>query len=255
VDTSSLIDTLRIEGGLLADAAGRAEVTATVPTCPGWTVRDLLLHVGGVHRWATMVVGDRCTGPVDIDQPYDIVAELPADDGLLAWFRAGHADLVRTLSEAPADTECWAFLPAPSPLAFWARRQAHETTVHRTDAEAAAHATTTPVTTPVAADGVDELLTCFVSGRNRRLRANRGWTLLVHATDVATRWRVRVGPELPRVDRVTEDVPADWSVAGPAASLYLALWNRRPWTDLTVTGGTSAELADRWASGVHVRWA
>ena len=29
---------------------------ASVPTCPGWTVRDLLAHQGMVHRWATAVV-------------------------------------------------------------------------------------------------------------------------------------------------------------------------------------------------------
>jgi uncharacterized protein (TIGR03083 family) len=253
MDVPSLLGALRAQGELLGDAAARAELTAPVPTCPGWTVRDLLLHVGGVHRWAATVVGRARTEPIDIDQPYDVADQLPDDDGLLAWFRVGHADLVRTLELAPADLTCWTFLPAPSPLAFWARRQTHETTVHRTDAEAATGAVT-PVPADVALDGIDELLTCFVSGRNRRLRARTPRTLHVHATDVAAHWLVRIGPDRPHAQRVTGEITADDMVAGPAADLFLALWNRTPWDGLTTEGASAAELAQRWASGVYVRW-
>jgi uncharacterized protein (TIGR03083 family) len=253
MDTTSLIGVLRAQGELLGDAAERAELTAAVPTCPGWTVRDLLLHVGGVHRWAAIVVGEARTEPIDIEQPYDIVDELPDDEGLLAWFRAGHSGLVDTLEQAPADVACWAFLPAPSPLAFWARRQVHETTVHRADADAAAGRRTS-VPAEAAADGIDELLTCFVSGRNRRLRAKTARTLHVHATDVDAHWLVRIGPDRPQVERVTGEVTADDSVAGPAEDLYLALWNRKPWDGLATTGATPAELAQLWSSGVYVRW-
>jgi hypothetical protein len=42
---------------LLADAA-EADLTDPVPTCPGWTVADLLRHHGGVCRWATAIVRD-----------------------------------------------------------------------------------------------------------------------------------------------------------------------------------------------------
>ncbi len=252
--TSALIDTLRTQGESLADTAAATELTAPVPTCPGWTLRDLLLHVGGVHRWAATVVRERRAAPVVIDQPYDIVDELPDDDGLVAWFRDGHADLVATLRAAPGDVACWSFLPASSPLAFWARRQAHETAVHRADADAAARRAPAPIEPAAAEDGIDELLTCFVANRNRRLRDKTGWTLRMHATDVDARWLVRVGPELPQAERVDAGVHADVTVAGQAAVLYLALWNRRPWDRLTVTGSTAAELADRWSSGVHVRW-
>jgi uncharacterized protein (TIGR03083 family) len=254
VRTPELIDTLSAQGRLLADTADGADLTADVPTCPGWTLRDLLLHIGGVHRWAATVVRERRAGPIDIEQPYDIVAELPGDDGLVAWYRAGHAGLVATLRAAPADVACWSFLPAASPLAFWARRQAHETTVHRVDAEAAAGRAPTPVDPSVAEDGIDELLTCFVAGRNRRLRDETGWTLRVDATDVAARWLVRVGPDLPMAERVTTAVPADVVASGDATAVYLALWHRAPWAELAVTGWPEAELARRWASGVHVRW-
>jgi uncharacterized protein (TIGR03083 family) len=82
----------------------------------------------------------------------------PADDGALVdWFREGHAGLVRRLEAAPPDLACWSFLPAPTPLAFWARRQAHETAIHRADAQGSGGAVT-PFQPAFAADGLDELL-------------------------------------------------------------------------------------------------
>ena len=73
------------------------------------------------------------------------------------------------LRSAPADLECWTFLPADSPLAFWARRQAHETTIHRVDVESIS-ASLTPLDAQLSADGIDELLFGFAS-RGRKLRA------------------------------------------------------------------------------------
>lgn len=256
MDVASLVAELRTQGQLLADAAERAELTDPVPTCPGWHVRDLLLHVGGVHRWAATFVREGRLDPLSLDQPYDIVEHLPSDDGLVDWFRTGHADLVRTLTEAPTDVACWAFLPAPSPLAFWARRQTHETTVHRIDADGATGpGTSAPVDPVLAEDGIDELLTCFVSGRTRRLRAKTERSLLVHTTDTDARWLVRIGPERPRAERADGTTTADDTVEGPARALYLALWNRSPWDALTVTGrSTPGELAELWSAGVHVRW-
>ena len=64
----------------------------------------------------------------------------PPDAELAAGSRQGCAALADALAAAPADLECWTFLRAPSPLAMWARRQAHETAIHRVDAELAAGA-------------------------------------------------------------------------------------------------------------------
>lgn len=87
-------------------------------------------------------------------------------------------------------------------------------------------------------------MTGFVSGRNRRLRGRRQATLRLHAADGDAAWLVR--------ERVTGHEAADTTVSGAAASLYLALWHRAPWTGLTVTGNDA--IADQWVSCVHVRW-
>ena len=155
------IDALQREGRLLAAAATQTELDAPIPTCPDWRMRDLVRHVGGVHRWATGYVGDRRTEVWDVDLD-DIVGTWPADLDLIDWFREGHTRLVHTLASAPPDLDCFTFLAAPSPLAMWARRQAHETAMHRVDAESPG-STITKFHPTFAADGVDELLSCFIT--------------------------------------------------------------------------------------------
>ena len=137
LDVPGYVGALRRQGELLAGAAQRAGLAAGVPSCPGWAVRDLLKHTGYVHRWATGFVAEGLTSPAGASEE-EILSEGPADAELPGWFREGHAALVQALGAAGPGLNCWAFLAAPSPLAFWARRQAHETAIHRMDAEQAA---------------------------------------------------------------------------------------------------------------------
>ncbi len=129
------IAALRREGDLLAAAAESSDLGVMIPTCPDWRLRDMVRHIGGVHRWATAHVAQQRTQPIGQEEEDALMAAWPEDDALIAWFRAGHAALVHALITASPDLACWTFLDAPSPLAFWARRQAHETGIHRADAE------------------------------------------------------------------------------------------------------------------------
>ena len=111
VDIPAHIDALRVEGGRMADAAARTHPDDAVPTCPDWTVRDLVRHTGGVHRWATGFVRGR-TEPLDADLD-EVVGTWPADAELAGWLGQGCADLADALAAAPDDLQCWTFLPAP----------------------------------------------------------------------------------------------------------------------------------------------
>jgi uncharacterized protein (TIGR03083 family) len=230
---------LDAEGRMLADAAAEAGVDAKVPTCPGWQVRDLLRHTGAVHVWAAAFVREGITEP----RP---MGEEPGLDGaeLVAWYRDSHRRLVDTLAEAPADVECWTFHPAPnpSPLAFWTRRQAHETTVHRFDAQAAAGVRPAPVDEEFAADGIDELLRGFHARPRSQVRTDEPRLLRVRASEPDAVWSVRLSAAEPPVTTLGEDGPADTELSGPARELYLALWNRAPVP--RVTGDTA--LATLW---------
>ena len=98
---------------------------------------DLLRHTGYIHRWATRHVTECPDHVLDGPPEEEILRGGAPDPELLGWFRAGHAALVETLTTADPALECATFMAAPSSLAFWARRQAHETAIHRADAESA----------------------------------------------------------------------------------------------------------------------
>jgi uncharacterized protein (TIGR03083 family) len=238
MQTAEFLEILDREGRLLAAAAEEAGLDAPVPACPDWRVRDLLRHTGTVHRWAAGVVADAETAPRPFPDSPDI-------DGteLTTWYREGHHRLVDTLNGAPWDLTCWTFHPAPvpSPLAFWIRRQAHETTVHRYDAEAARGGPASPIGTDFAVDGIDELLRGFHARARSRVRSESPRVLRVRTADTDAAWTVRLSAEPP----VTEPgalAEATAELAGPADQLYLALWNRVPVP--TVTGDPA--LAGLW---------
>ncbi|AWW42801.1 maleylpyruvate isomerase family mycothiol-dependent enzyme [Streptomyces cadmiisoli] len=248
MQTADFVRVIEREGRALARAAEEAGTGAEVPTCPDWQVRDLLRHTGMVHRWATAFVAEAHASY----RPGEERPDLDGDD-LVNWFSDGHRRLVDTLAAAPPDVPCWHFLPAPSPLAFWARRQAHETTVHRFDAEAALGGTGEDIAVDFAVDGIDELLRGFHARRQSRLRTETPRVLRVRATDTddadTAVWTVRLSHEAPATERDGTGA-ADCELTGPAAALYLSLWNRRPFPE--VTGDTS--LADLWREKSAVVW-
>jgi uncharacterized protein (TIGR03083 family) len=247
MEIPALIDSLERDGELLAAAAASSGPDAPIPTCPGWKERDLVLHVGGVHRWATGYVAGAVTDPGGVS--YEALVEpAPDDASFVDWFRDGHAALVGALRAAPPDLECWTFLPAPSPLAFWARRQAHETAIHRVDAESAS-GPFTKFAPDVALDGIDELLLRFAT-RPKAREVDAPRTLLVHATDGKGDWLVTIGAE--RIEVIEGTGAADCSVAGTASDLYALLWNRRGTDGLDVDGDPS--VLGLWRESVRVRW-
>jgi uncharacterized protein (TIGR03083 family) len=243
MDVDRLINHLADNADRLGDAAERAGWDAAVPACD-WTVRDLVTHIGGVHRWAADIVAT--AAPTSDTAAGAAVGTGPGDDELLAWYRAGHIALVGTLRDAPGDLDCFAFLPADSPRHFWARRQAHETTIHRVDAEGAA-GQVTAIDPDLAQDGIAEVLGGFA---RRKANAPKGaGTIGLDAFD-GPPWLITLGGE--RIESVcgVEVRGADTTVRGSSADLYRWLWNRP--SGAVVEG--RADLAALWAASVRVRW-
>ncbi len=281
------IAALRDEGVLLAGAAGRAGPDAPLPTCPGWRVRDLVRHVGGVHRWATGYVAGQHAAPVPGPAEEEMIRSgPPGDQDLLGWFLAGHQALVTALEQADPAMTCWTFLEAPSPLAFWARRQAHETAIHRVDAQLAASAASPggPASPGgfapgLAADGIDELVMGFGRRQSKRgLRSDPPCWLAVHARPGPgsgpgagpgrqgadgeesaghADWVIRMGTDSAGVARgeiPADDVPGGTGcdLTGPAEALYLLLWNRAGTEGLQARGDPRG--LDVWREQARVRW-
>jgi uncharacterized protein (TIGR03083 family) len=217
---------LRVEGERLGEVAAALPLDGPIPGCPGWSVDALIRHIGDVHRWAATIVGERRQERPHIDSPG------PADrDGLLAWYGEGHAQLLAVLAASNPQENFWTWAPAPNAQAFWARRQSHETAIHRLDVEQAA-GTPTRFPAMAAADGIDELLTlvsqrCKVPDGGRR-------RLHVAARDVPGEWQVELGAEglVVRID----EPGGDCSVRGPAGDLFALLMNRRNAAGFEVTG-------------------
>jgi len=253
VEVPAHIDALQAEGELMAAATAAADPDAAVPTCPEWTVRDLVRHLGGVHRWATGFVASGRTEPQDAGLD-EVVGTWPADNDLAGWLARGCADLVGALAAAPADLQCWTFLPAPSPRAMWARRQAHETAIHRVDTQLSAGVAVTSCAPLFAADGIDELLTLFVPRRSTKLRAEPPTTLAVRCTDADAAWLLRLDAHGVTTTSTgsSDAIGAACTVSGSADDLYLALWNRADADGLTLEGDRA--VLGEFSVGVRIRW-
>jgi len=198
--------------GRFADAAASGDLEAPVPTCPGWTLADLIGHLGWVHRWAAHAVTD---GTPDGNSPY---AGDPPD--MVEWYRDSAQHLVDVLASRDPDAPAWTFGPQKV-AGFWRRRQVHETSVHEYDALAAVGRTESWSIDPALAwDGVDEVASFFYPRQVRleRITPLEGTIRLV-ATDV---------------DAAPLEIGSDDPVAeltGPASYLLLALWKRAPVED------------------------
>lgn len=250
MDITTHLEALRRNGVDLADAAQKAGLDAPVPTCPDWRVRDLVAHTGGVHRWAASYV---TTGRREAysEQQEEAFFDAPDDGRLLAWFRAGHAALADALEAADPGLDCYAFLAAPSPRRFWARRQAHETAVHRVDAQVAA-GLEAAVDPAFAADGVAELFGGFLARRGKTIAADAPVRIAVRATDADCAWTITFEPGSRERTTVPAAEPADLLLTGPAADLYLLLWNRGGTERISLDG--DGALLERWREGVKITW-
>jgi len=232
----------------LAGLVHGADLTRQVPTCPDWTLRQLATHVGRAHRWAAEIVSTRSAEFIPFRQVPD--GRIPDDPALHApWLRAGAARLIDVVREADGDP-VWTF-DGPRPATFWARRMAHETAVHRADAQITAGRE--PEIDPVlAADGIDEWLGSMfgIGASDPRVDAlPDGAVLHVHVTDegVDGEWLVRRDGNSVTVE--PGHGKGDVAVRGPAGRLLLVLLRRLPPDDPQVEVLGDEALLTRWLAG------
>jgi uncharacterized protein (TIGR03083 family) len=230
----------------LAGIIDGADLDRPVPTCPDWTLRQLATHVGRGQRWATAIVATRSAELIPYRQVPD--GKLPADPGAHAdWLRSGAAGLVSAIADA-GEEPVWTHA-GRGPASYWARRMAHETAVHRADAQIAVgqRPRIDPVT---AADGIAEWLGFLAApgpAEDRPpLAGCAGRTLHVHATDEVLgsggEWLIRPGPS--GVEVTAGHARGDVAIRGAASDLLLLLMRRLPAGDPAVeVHGDAALLA------------
>jgi uncharacterized protein (TIGR03083 family) len=212
---------LRSDGEALARAAD-GSLDRPVPSCPGWTVADLVTHTGQVHRARGIAVvrqADPTRRPAEDPT-------LPPRGALLSWYREGLAEMVEVLAAADPEQPAWSWA-GDNRVGFWQRRMAHETAVHRWDAEAAVDAPFPIAPTAFAADGVAEVLDVHVASQVEDVPYDGpAGTVHVHATDADGEWIVQVAPGSYHVRQGHEH--GDVALRGPASDLDLVLWKRLP---------------------------
>jgi uncharacterized protein (TIGR03083 family) len=242
---------------LLRSGVAGADLTAPVPTCPGWNLGQLLRHLGGAHRWVETIVRTRATEPPSDDDFRDLSGYTHEDPAVLdAWLAEGAAQLAATLSEAGADAPVWTPVPGESAL-FFARRMAHETLVHRADATAATGAGFT-AECEMALDALDEwmelgsLPQMFEFHPELRALLGPGRTLHFHATDTAperaAEWLVDLTGDTIVWRRAHERAAV--AVRRPLTSLLLVVYRRRPARSEGIELLGDGQLLDFWLERV-----
>ncbi len=238
MDGSDYLEAIERESEQVLRAARRNQ-EAPVPSCPGWTVRDLVGHLGQVQSSVAAGVEARYLRP--FPEP-----AAPSGD-LLDWFEEGFHRLVAVLRDVGTEMPVWTLTGAdgvPGRSRWWYRRQAHEAAVHRWDADAAV-GRPVPIERALALDGIEEF---FEVGLAYAVRKNPGTfrgRVELAPTDCERRWMLDLAVGRARPMSVTEVAEERTRLRGTASTLVLWLWNRPVRADLEVDG--DPDLPEQWA--------
>ena len=218
LDPGAYLEVLAADSQAIGDLSeGRLDLP--VRACPGWSLADLLGHLGGVYSWVVLIL--EAAG----ERPGQNRERPPEDrDQLVSWYRQRRHDALTALAERQPDEPAWVFTGTGTDVAWWRRRQALEAAVHLYDVRRARGEPGGPGP-DLARDGIDEItgeiLPVFLS--RQRVDGLSG-SLHLHATDAEGEWSLDLAPDGISVRH--EHSKADAALRGPVASLYLWLWNR-----------------------------
>jgi uncharacterized protein (TIGR03083 family) len=219
------LSALESDGAALS-AAARGHLDRPVPSCPGWSVADLVAHTGQVHRHKLRIVRDRLTSPPE-------VGPAPGEVDLVQWYDDGLRQLLAVLSDTDPDTAVWSWFPPDQTAGFWRRRMAQETLVHRVDAELAVGGVG-PVDPSLSLDGIDEVLDCFLSAGWEAEMPRPSAEGCVQISSGGASWRVALRAD--SLDFSCGEGAADATVSGAPDDVLLWLWGRYPESVVTVDG-------------------
>ncbi|MEU6848073.1 maleylpyruvate isomerase family mycothiol-dependent enzyme [Streptomyces sp. NPDC046716] len=226
--TARYLDCLAADFDRLRSVASAADPGAVVPSCPDWTVTDLVRHVAQVYvdKTHAMRTGEELEWP----------PKGTADAEPFALLDRAYADLLAEFADREPGDPAGGWYTPDRTVGFWIRRMAQETVIHRIDAELAAGQQIAPVPEDLAVDGIDELLKVFTQFAVSEygnyftdvLAGSPGHSIDIHALGTkAAAWRITTGPARFTVTDGTDDTPPDLTLSAPPAALLRDLWNRQ----------------------------
>ncbi|MBV2156675.1 maleylpyruvate isomerase family mycothiol-dependent enzyme [Kitasatospora sp. SUK 42] len=221
-----------------------ADPSTPVPSCPGWTLTDLIRHAGSVQRWFAVLLRGRIQQP---PTSRDVELKLPEQDaGYPQWLADSLAEATGAFDAGDLDEPMWAW-GIDQHARFWVRRMLFETLVHRADAELAL-GLRPEIDPALALDGVDEFLVNLPNAfpfapATAELRAEHR---TIRFSCPEGRWLVRLRPDGFGLEPDT-DGPADAAVhAATAADLLLLLYGRYDRTAASFELSGDQSLLDHW---------
>jgi len=235
------------------ELARSSDLDAAVPSCPGWSVADLVHHLAEVqHFWGSIVRGL-------LDDPGGVESKArPHDEGLVEVYDEARRMLEDALADATDDDRCWSWSEAGGTVGWVARRQHHEAAIHLADLELA-NGRQPRLMHDTAVDGIFEMIDVMLGDFPPWMSYEPKWLVEIDVDefDVATLMTVGLlsgtGPEsgmvyldLPGARRAEYGLP-DAIISGPAEAMDLWMWGRGPVDELTLTGEGEAVEALRLA--------
>lgn len=237
MDPAPFITSIEAEG-TATRRAGEAGLDASVPTCEGWTVHDVIGHLGRVHRSVSEILERR-----SLEIPPVEIPKAPEGEGVLGFFDEGLARLVAALRDTDPEQPLYTW-SGEGTGRFYFRRMAHELAIHRFDVEAT-HGSPGPFDPDMAVDGIDEFYDVLVPFSVRRWeRRLPAGSLHLHRTDGPGEWLVRGVAGV--VVTTREHAKGAVAVRGQASELFRFVWNRGRGDGLEILG--AGPVAEEWAA-------
>ena len=222
------LSSIEADGEALWKLAHDHAFDVPIPTCPGWTLGDLVAHVGGAHRWMSTCVSSGLQA-----QERNLPPAPSARVDLLRWFREAQAELLAVLSATPPDQPVWTPIRGALGSLWWRRKAAVEAAIHRWDVDNAVSQQPTPIDAQLALDGIDEYSQEFLPNMLPAVTHPAPVSSLrLSATDLDDS---RVLPLIPTGDEQNHDASRA-ELIGSASDLLLWMWNRVADDKLTVRG-------------------
>jgi uncharacterized protein (TIGR03083 family) len=230
MDRLAIVDA---ESRRLAEVLASTNPGARCPTCPEWSAADLLWHLTEVHYFWAGILDQRVMSDAEVPAVEAAKPDRPATvDALLGLRDDATAKLLAALAARDDAEPCWSWWPPDQTVGFTRRMQTYEATMHRVDAELAAGAPVSPISSGVAEGAVDHAVDVMWGWMPEGASAQSGDLVEVVATDTGATWHVDVGAWMtaggrsaPRAVRATGGDPTA-RVSGTAENLALWAWTR-----------------------------
>lgn len=218
-DKDAYVAVVAREGAAVSAVAASGDLDTPVPSCPRWPLQKLVGHLGWVYNWVSEHIEQRSATMLNRDD----APRPPAGEPVIAWYAEAHARVLDALRDLEPDAEVWGWAGINTG-AFWHKRLAHESLIHRWDAE---NTVGEPrrIDGDLGADGVDELMeVIWPFGARSATDSLPAGSLHLHRTDGDGEWLCRIVDGRFVAERI--HARGDVAVRGTGAELDLVLWRR-----------------------------